>query len=267
MAVKVMSRPAKILGTFTAYPRWFRTLFPVLGLAELRVLIAIIEGTSGWNRNSVSYSQRKLAHVSGLDRMNAIKGLRVLVDVGVVAHCTQGKVATYSLRDLGPEEGWSQFATKAAESIQRWSRKATRGGSTTLPRGPKKPTTSKGSSERRDTNTRNKIREKNLRGASRRTTYFPEEIADVNWAVAAWKEAHRVEPKWAKGSYVTLYAARRRVNADFRAAWSRFLKDRAEWLQGHPPELFSKHLNRWRVPAASATSDRAGSVYRIDEEA
>ena len=100
---------------FTRYPRWFRFLAPTLGLAELRVLIVIVEGTNGWNREWVCITHRGLARVAGLARPNAIKGLRVLVEAGVVAECTRTNGKHYALKELGPEEGWMHVATVVAQ--------------------------------------------------------------------------------------------------------------------------------------------------------
>ena len=80
-----------------------------------------------------------------------------------------------------------------------------------------------------------------------------------------------MEPRWPQKSYVVLYQVRRRLQGEFQPAWTRFLDDRADWLQGHSPELFSKHANRWRVPKTTkgtrGPSEKAGSIYKIDQEA
>ena len=234
------------------------------------MLIAIIEATSGWNRKWAPFSQRQLARASGLDRMNSNKGVRVLVEAGVVAQRIQGNASSFSLLGLGPEEGWSHRATSVAQCIQKWSRRATKGGRAMLPE-ERRNTAPSGRSTRSKDSTKESTKDNKLRGASRRS-HSPEQIADVNWAVEEWKRAHELEPKWSKSSYVALYQTRRRLAGEFRTTWEKYLRDKADWLRDHSPEMFSKYANKWRVVGEDAASgyrrpsDKTGQVYPIDQE-
>ena len=110
--------------SFTRYPRWFRVLAPELGLAELRVLITVVEGTRGWNKEWVDLSQRDLARRSGLDKTNAIKAVRILKELEVVAQRTQDGKTSYGLKELGNKDDWVRIASGTSPVVSarlaRW---------------------------------------------------------------------------------------------------------------------------------------------------
>lgn len=234
------------------------------------MLIAIIEETNGWNRKWAPFSQRQLARASGLDRANAVKGLRVLVDAGVVAQRTQGNTTSYCLRDLSPEAEWSHVASMVAQCTRKWARNAPTPGCTMHPPNRRNALQEKQSRLPKDS-TRNSTKETKPRGALRRS-HSPEEIADVNWAIEHWKQVHGMEPKWTKSSHIVLYQTRGRLGREFRTAWEKYLQAKDDWLRDHSPELFSKHANKWRVTGEGAApgyrrpSGKTGQLYPIDQE-
>ena len=67
--------------------------------AELKVLLAILRRTVGWRKDSDEISLSQLEQMTGLDRKSAIKGLRGLLERGLVAQtqaAAGSKAASYA---------------------------------------------------------------------------------------------------------------------------------------------------------------------------
>ena len=84
---------------FVPVPNAYFECLADLSGAELKVLLAILRRTVGWRKESDEISLSQLEQMTGLDRKSVIKGLRGLLERGLVVQtqdATGSKAASYA---------------------------------------------------------------------------------------------------------------------------------------------------------------------------
>ena len=76
----------------------FEEFLPLMGVAELKVVLAIVRNTFGWHRNAHRMSLSYFTQATGLSRQGVLDGLNAGIQRGIICRHKMGQSYEYSLR-------------------------------------------------------------------------------------------------------------------------------------------------------------------------
>ena len=76
----------------------FEEFLPLMGVAELKVVLAIVRNTFGWHRKSHRMSLSYFTQATGLSRQGVLDGLNAGIQRGIICRHKMGQSYEYSLR-------------------------------------------------------------------------------------------------------------------------------------------------------------------------